>query len=60
MAFAAVTIDVITQRAVGSINKLKNASAKLDRSFKVLEKRNKGITTSIWKVRKNYWYSCNC
>ena len=52
MAFAAVTIDVITQRAVGSINKLKNASAKLDRSFKVLEKRNKGITTQFGKLGK--------
>lgn len=52
MAFAAVTIDVITQRAVGQINKLKTASAKLDRSFKVLEKRNKGITTQFGKLGK--------
>ena len=39
MAFAAVTIDVITQKAVGQINKLKTASTKLDRTFKVLEKK---------------------
>ena len=52
MALASVTIDVITQRAVGQINKLKNASAKLDRSFKVLEKRNKGITTQFGKLGK--------
>ena len=52
MAFAAVTIDVITQRAVGQINKLKTASSKLDRTFKVLEKRNKGITTQFGKLGK--------
>ena len=52
MAFAAVTIDVITQRAVGQINKLKTASTKLDRTFKVLEKRNKGITTQFGKLGK--------
>ena len=52
MAFAAVTIDVITQKAVGQINKLKTASTKLDRTFKVLEKRNKGITTQFGKLGK--------
>ncbi len=52
MALASVTIDVITQRAVGQINKLKTASTKLDRTFKVLEKRNKGITTQFGKLGK--------
>ena len=52
MALASVTIDVLTQRAVGQINKLKNASNKLDRTFKVLNRRNKGITNQFSKLGK--------
>lgn len=44
MAFASVVIDVV-DRASGKLKALNQQSAKLDRSFRVLDKRNKGLST---------------
>ena len=44
MAFASVVIDVV-DKASGKLRQLNSQSAKLDRSFRVLDKRNKGLST---------------
>ena len=44
MAFASVVIDVV-DKASGKLRALNAQSAKLDRSFRVLDKRNKGLST---------------
>ena len=44
MAFASVVIDVV-DKASGKLRQLNSLSAKLDRSFRVLDKRNKGLST---------------
>ena len=46
MAFAGVTIDIV-DKASRKLEQINNASKKLGRSFTVLEKRNKGITTKF-------------
>ena len=44
MAFASVVIDVV-DKASGKLRALNTQSKKLDRSFRVLDKRNKGLST---------------
>jgi len=52
MAVASVSIEVLTNKAVGAVNKLKNANRKLTRTFTVLNKRSKGLTGNFNKLQK--------
>ena len=51
MAFAGVTIDIV-DKASRKLKSINDASKKLGRSFTVLEKRNKGLTTRFNSLGK--------
>ena len=51
MAFAGVTIDIV-DKASRKLKSINDASKKLGRSFSVLEKRNKGLTTRFNSLGK--------